>query len=239
MRSPATFRRNAAATGLVLTAVLSLVSVVLQPEFPPGFTDRLAAIDAAGGRGVVSAMAFALAQLPFIAAVLGVAHLLRERAPVLSGLAATLGVLGAFGHAVFSGVSLVYVTMAADPQHRTTYAQLMKQVEGSPTMLFAAMGLLGTVLGVVLLGVALWRSRLVARWIPVTLWAFVVVEFVGSNLSTYASALSGALFLTAFVALAVWVARTPRSAWEMVSAGVDVPAAPPRVAAEPSGSSRQ
>ena len=219
--SAALFRRDTAALGLVLAGVLSLVSVVLQPAFPPGFAGRLAAIDAAGGRGVVSAMTFALAQLPLIAGLLGVAHLLRGRTPVLSSLAVVLGVLGAFGHAVFGGVSLVYVTMAADAANRGTYAGLMKGVEGSPVMLFAAMGLLGTVLGLLLLGAALWRSRLVARWIPVAVWVFLLVEFVGGNLSSYASAVSGVLFVAVCLGLAVRLAASPASSWEVPAAAVD------------------
>lgn len=208
-----TFRRNATAAGLVTTAALSLVSVVLQPAFPDGFEQRLAAIDATGARAGVSAGAFVLAQLPFIVAVLGVAHLLRRRSPRLSTTAACLGVAGAFGHTVFGGISLVYVTMASDEANRAAYASLVQRVEESPVMVFAAMGLLGTVLGLLLLGVSLWRSRLVARWIPVTLWLFLVVEFAAGGLSDYASAVSGVLFVIAASALASWVVRTPAADW--------------------------
>ncbi len=222
--SSATFRRGVAAAGLLSTAALSLLSVVLQPQFPAGFAQRLTALDEAGTRGAVSAFAFVAAQLPLIVGLLGVAHLLRGRSPVLSVVATLLGVTGAFGHAVLGGISLVYLTMASDPAHRATYAVLMKQVESSPAMLFAALGLAGTVLGVLLLGVALWRSRVAPRWIPVALWVFLVVEFAGSNLSRYASAVSGLVFLASFAALAVWVARTPRAAWEVA---VQAPAREP------------
>ena len=211
--SPDTFRRNATALALVTTAALSLASVALQPEFPAELDQRLAAIDAAGGRGAVSAVAFVLAQLPFIVAVLGVAHLLRGRAGWSSTIAACLGVAGAFGHAVFGGIALMYLSMAGDVENRAVHAALMEQVEGSPTMAFAALGLLGTVLGLLLLGVSLWRSRLVARWIPVGLWVFIVVEFAAGGLSEYASAVSGVLYLVVMVALAAWVARTPAASW--------------------------
>jgi hypothetical protein len=208
-----TFRRNATAVGLVTTAALSLVSVALQPEFPAEADQRLAAIDAAGGQGVVSAAAFVLAQLPFIVAVLGVAHLLRGRADWSSTVGACLGVAGAFGHAVFGGIALVYLSMAADVENRGVHAALMERVEGSPAMVFTAMGLLGTVLGLSLLGVSLWRSGLVARWIPVGLWLFIVVEFAAAGLSEYASAVSVVLYLVVMVALAAWVVRTPAASW--------------------------
>lgn len=213
MPSSDTYRRNATATGLVATAALSFVSVMLQPAFSGDVEQRLASIDAAGARGALSAAAFVLAQLPFVVAVLGVAHLLRERSPRLATTGASLGVLGAFGHSVFGGVSLVYVVMAADEGNRAAYASLVQQVEESPVMLFAAVGLVGTVLGLLLLGVSLWRSRLVARWIPATLWLFLVVEFAAGGLSDYAAVVSVVLYVVATGAIAAWVVRSPAPAW--------------------------
>lgn len=215
------YRRNVAAAGLVAAAVLSAASVVLQPTFVDGYAARLAAFDDAGARSAVSAVTFILGQLPLLVGVLGVAHLLRGRSPRLSAVAATLCALGVFGHAVFGGISLVYVVAAGDESHRDAYASLMQQVEGSPVMVFAALGLLGTVLGLLLLGVSLWRSRLVARWVPVALWAFLVVEFVGTNLSSYASPLSGVLFVAAAGALAAWVYRTPVTLWGLAHEDTD------------------
>jgi len=217
LSSPSPYRRNIAAAGLVVAAVLSGVSVVLQPTFVDGYAARLAAIDDAGAAGALSAVAFVVSQLPLVVGVLGVAHLLRGRSPRLSTVAATLCVLGAFGHAVFGGISLVYVAAAGDAADRDAYASLMKQVEASPIMIFAALGLLGTVLGLLLLGASLWRSQLVARWVPVALWAFLVVEFAASGLSSYASYLSGVLLVVVMGALAVWIARTPVEAWSVTS----------------------
>lgn len=222
--SPSPYRRNVAAAGLVVAAVLSGLSVVLQPPFPDGFAARLAAIDGAGTGAALSAAAFVLAQLPLGAGVLGVAHLLRGRSPRMSTVAASLCVLGAFGHAVFGGVSLVYVVAAGDQANRDAYASLVQQVESSPVMAFAALGLLGTVIGLVLLGISLWRAQLVARWVPAALWAFIVVEFAGSGLSDYASYVSGVLFVVVMGALAGWVLRSPVSAWTRGSDPVPVPA---------------
>ena len=134
MKNTASFRRNAAAVDLATTAVLSAVSVTLQPEFPSGYVERLAAIDASGVQGQISAVTFLVAQLPFIAAILGIAHLLRDRAPILSNLGAMFGLIGAFGHTVFGGMSLVYMTMATDQTNRDVYATLWERQEGSPVM---------------------------------------------------------------------------------------------------------
>lgn len=213
MRNPATFRRNAAAFCLVTTALLSAVSIVLAPEFPGGSAERLAAIDAGGTAAVISAIAFTLAQLPFIVAVAGIGHLLRERAPLLSNLGATFGVVGAFGHIVFGGISLAYLAAANDAANRSVHADLVTAIESGPAIPFMVMGLVGTVLGILLLAIGLWRARVTLRWVPLVLGAFLLAEFVGSAISDWSSQLAVALYLAAFTALAMIVWRTSEDEW--------------------------
>ncbi len=209
-----TSRRDLAAAALVTTAVLSAVSAATSPEFPAGYAERLAAIDAIGGRAWVSAGAFTLAQLPFLVAVLGLGHLLRHAAPRLSLVGVCLASVGAFGHAVFSGVSMVSVVMAQDAASRADQARLLEDVESSPVMVFAALGLLGTVLGLVVLAVAIWRTGTAPRWVPALVVAFILVEFVGSNLTSWAAQVAAVLYLVAFTALARVVHAMPAQAWD-------------------------
>jgi hypothetical protein len=184
MSTTPSYGRSVAALGLVLAAVLSVAWTVLEPPFPAGYADRLAAIEDAGTSAVVSALLFTLSQLPMLVAVLAIGRLASAGAPRLAAVGTTLGVLGAFGHAVFGGVSLSMVVMAQDTAHRDVHAAVLQDLEGAPAIIpFMAAGLLGTVLGLLLLGIALWRSRAVERWIPVLLWTFLVVDFVCSNLS--------------------------------------------------------
>ena len=111
------------------------------------------------------------AQKPLVQQGLG--HLLRERAPRLSLVGTCLASLGAFGHAVFGGVALVTVSMAQETAERARMAALLQDVESSPAMVFAATGLLGTVLGLVVLSVGLWRTRVAPRWVPVLVGGFM------------------------------------------------------------------
>lgn len=211
--NPGTFRRTAAAVALVITALLSFVSTVLAPPFPGSAIAQLAEIDKAGASATISAFTFALAQLPFIVGVLGIGHLLRDRAPLLSNVGTTLAVIGGFGHSVFGGVSMVQLEMAADAPNRAVHARVLEQLESGPTVAFMAMGLLGTVLGILLLSIGLFRGHVVPRWVPVALWAFLVVEFVGSNFSEWASPASGLLYVVSFTAIAATIWRSPASAW--------------------------
>jgi hypothetical protein len=200
--------RILAAVCLVLTALLSVVSVLLQPEFSADPAARLAVIRAAGTSATVSALTFALSQLPFLVAVVAIAVLAHRRAPRTAWTGGVLGVVGGFGHTVFAGIAMSYLALAADATHRATLSTVITRVEAGPAKLFMAMGLLGTVLGLVFLGVALFRSCAVERWIPVSLWAFVVLEFAFSGVATWASLVAGLVYLAAFTGIAITLVRT-------------------------------
>lgn len=208
---------------LPLTALLSVASVLLQPQFTADPAERLATIDAAGTSATVSVVLFVLSQLPFLVGVVGIASLVHPIAPRTAWTGGVLGVFGGFGHAVFGGIALAYLALATDAAHRVALAEVITRVEAGPAKLFMAMGLLGTVLSLVVLGVGLFRSRIAPRWIPVALWAFVVLEFGLSGVATWASLASGLVYLAACTGLAVHLVRG--SSAMAVSAGVPAPVA--------------
>ena len=117
-----------------------------------------------------------------------------------------LAVLGAFGHSVFGGLRLAMFGMLTK-SGRAEYAAALDRTYDSPVMLFAAMGLLGTVVGLLLLAIGLLRSRTVAAWMPACLIGFLVLEFVGSNLSSWASSGAVALYAAALLGIAAVVLR--------------------------------
>lgn len=207
--------RVVAAICLVLTALLSVVSVLLQPEFAADPAERLAAMDASGTPGAVSLLSFVGAQLPFLVAVVVMALLARPGSPRLAATGAGLAIVGGFGHAVFGGIGLAYLAMAGNVADRAALAEVVTRIESGPAVAFMAAGMLGTVLGLLVLGIALFRSRAVARWIPAAVWAFLVMEFVVSNVTEWASPLAGTLYLAAFAGVAAHVVRgsdpTPRA----------------------------
>ena len=87
---------------------------------------------------------------------------------------------------------------------------------------------LGTVLGLLILGIGLLRAKTGPLWIPYALWAFILVEFVGTNFSAWASLVSGLFYLASFCALAVTVWRSPILGWMTGTAALareSVPAA--------------
>lgn len=218
MKDPAVFRRTVGVIGLVGAVITSAIWSLLEPAFPAGYAERLAAIEDGGTSTAVSAAVFPLSQVFMLAAVLAIAHLIRRESPVMSNLGASLSVVGVLGHAVFAGSMLMTVTMAADSDNRDVYASVLEDFESSPFMAFAAAGLIGTVLGLLLLSIGLWRARVTARWVPATLWAFLVIEFVGSALSDYATYAALICLGLAFGELARVTWASPRLDWEVASA---------------------
>ncbi len=218
MKDTATFRRTAVGLSLFAAVITSAIWTLTMPEFPADQAERLAAIDEAGSSGTVSAVFFCVSQLFWLGAVLGIAHLIRRGSPALSSIGGAVAVVGTLAHAIFGGVNLITLGMAQDTANRDLYAELIEDFESSPMIGFAIAGLLGTVLGLLLLSVGLFRSRVVPRWIPVLLWAFLVVEFVGTGLSDYASYVSAIALAFAFGALARHVWQSPASEWAVAEA---------------------
>jgi hypothetical protein len=220
MRNIAALTRSTVAASLATCGVLTVVSVLLMPDFSGGEADWLREIAAAPTASAISALLFVGSQLPFAVGLVGVAHLLRDRTPVLATLGAVLAVLGGFGHATYGGVNLVMLQMAKDPANASVHADVLSGVGSGPTVPFMAAGLLGTVLGLVFLGIAVWRAGVGPRWLGPVLILFVVVEFAGAGLSVWAGYASAALFGVGFLTLSLVVARSATAQWTTAAEAV-------------------
>jgi hypothetical protein len=213
----ARYVRAAAAISLVLNAVLSVVAIALMPAFSASTVTFLKTIDAAGSTATISAAAFVIAQLPFIIAALGLAHLAGIRAPIIAIVGGTIAVIGGFGHAVFGGTQLLQLGMAADTANHGVYAGLIDGDMPLPLTILMMCGTAGTVLGMLLLGVAVLRGKVGPRWVPYAIWVWLLVEFVGSGLTEWATLASGLLYLGTLGTLAVTVWRSPLAVWASVA----------------------
>lgn len=220
LKDSTTFRRTAAGIAMIAAAVASVIFVALQPELGGGSRERLDELAANHGTATASALGFVVSQLFFLIAVLGIAHLVRTRAPVLSNLGAVFGVLGAFGHAVFGGAMLLTLEMAVVEADPAEMAALLDRFEGGASVVFAAAGLLGTILAMLLLAIALWRTRIAPRWIPAALVAFLVLEFAASGVSRWASLAGGLLYLAALGTLGAQVLAMTDEEWDDARAQV-------------------
>ena len=180
-------------------ALLSFGFVVLQPDLPDDRADWLAAFAAAPARAGAAAHLFLWSQLALAVAAVGLGAWLRPRAPRLAVAGAVLGVLGAFAHTIPGGWTITQLVMAGEPANHDTYAQLLVAQEQSSHMApYFLLGVAGLVLGILLLSIAHFCSRLPFRWAGPVLWAWLVVEFVGTSFGSWAVPTSGALLLLGF-----------------------------------------
>jgi hypothetical protein len=209
MRTRPALPKELAAGCLVTTALLSVVSLMTMPEWPDGFDALLATIHDNPTTSQISALTFVLAQLPFLVAVIAISGLVIPRHRILGSLGVVLGVVGAFGHSVYGGVAMTQLAMAEDTAHHAVHADVLADLESSPLVVFMAMGLVGTVLGLLLLSVGLWRSHASPSWIPAALGLFLVTEFVGTAITDWAAYASSVLYLAAFTGLAATIWQRP------------------------------
>ncbi|MGW9632003.1 hypothetical protein ACWGST_14990 [Agromyces sp. NPDC055520] len=198
----ASFHRLITAVCLALFAMLSLVFVLTAP--PLDGSDPAAA---GAATAVVSAYAFLGAQAAIIVGIIGVAHLLRDRTPVLAPIAAALTVLGAIGHSAFAGISLV---AAGSGDGAPAAVQAALQGPAAPLSLLSLLGAVG---GVVLLAIALFRAGLGVAWVGFVLIGWVVVEFFLSGIGLWAMLGSAVLLVAGYGALAVVVFRSELRDW--------------------------
>jgi len=196
-------------------ALLSFGFVVLQPELPADRADWLVAFAAAPARAGAATHLFLWSQLALAIAAVGLAMWLRPRARRLAVAGGVLGVLGAFAHTIPGAWAITQLVMAQDPAHHDSFEQLLVKQEQSPHMIpYFLLGLAGLVLGVLLLSIAHFRSRLPFRWAGPALWAWLAVEFVGTSFGSWAGPTSGVLLLLGCGGLVAGLMGEARAATE-------------------------
>lgn len=159
------------------------------------------------------------------AAFVGIASLVHERGGRLATIGAALGIFGAFSASIVNVVALlnVYSATRANASRESMAEFLAASQHDNPTNLVFGLGyFVGLTLAVVLTSIALYRSRVLPRWVPVCFGAGFLVG---------ASAPSG---LVAAAALLPFVASVLAIARRVSTSRVATPATPmPAAAAAP------
>lgn len=179
--------------------------------------DTLAAASEHPARFAVYGLLVVLGLAALGAAFAGIASLVHERGGRLATVGAALGIFGAFCAAIINVAALlnVYAATRADASRESMAEFLVASQHDNPTNPLFGLGyFVGLSLGVVLISIALYRSRALPRWVPV---CFGVGFLVGS------SAPSG---LIAAAALIPFVASVLAIAWRLSTARVVTPATP-------------
>jgi hypothetical protein len=184
------FSRTPAAIGLVLGPLLFLLDTLIDPAWANDDAAYLAEVAGHKVRYVIAEVASTFGALIWIVGMIGVMHLLRRRRVTLGQLAAgmvTVGLIGLTASFAFS----VFDLAMADFEDRAAMVHLHAELGDSYA--YKAYWLtffsVGTVLGLILLGVALLGRRIVPAWSAILLivasglWHVAGGERLGDALS--------------------------------------------------------
>ncbi len=158
-------RNLIAAASLVLFPLLILMYWVLYPAY--GILDAAAGLRAIDGHGPITAVsdAFAMAGIFLsVPAILALMRVLGGRSPRLTLLGGGLSLVGWIALVGLIIGDVVATQMVEQGPLTASVVDLYSHIMNSPMMIALTVIALLHVVGGILIGVALWRSRLVPKW---------------------------------------------------------------------------
>jgi len=210
------FRRIVAGVSLVLSPVFLLAAFVVVPTMASETQAMLAAIAQHPTQWYLFGLFTLLSYVLLAPAVLGLMHLLRDRAAAWSGIGGSLALLGTIS--AVTDTRLVFVTwqMAAPEADRGQMVALLTRLEASAgSTLPFILGTLGLVIGTVLLAIGLYRARAVPTWVAAALGAGIVANLAafiaGSRPGLIASS---AILILAYGSIGLLFLRQSDQDWE-------------------------
>jgi hypothetical protein len=167
------FGRTATGIALIVGPLLFLISSIVQPNTDHKDKLReLAAVSAHKGTYFLSGVLFLVASAVLIYAAVGLIKLFRGPRGVTAGQVA--GALLMLGSAVTFGWyalgAMEYEMVNQKGVNRAAMAQFLHKADSTSTLLPLIIAfLIGTVLGLIFLGIAAWRTGVVPKWTAILL----------------------------------------------------------------------
>jgi len=212
------FRRTLGGLCLILAPVLFAVAEITYPNSSGNGAEQLDA--AARNHNVMLAdiyfgMASAILFMPAIYALL---HVLRKRGVVLGHIAAILTVAGVcLAHLALGGLQLMLWAMAGPDANRQAMASFIDKTQQNPVALPLVLGHDLFALGIIIFGIAIWRSGFGYRWAGPAIAIGVVLDIVGGTIGLpdmLMAILSDGIFVTGLAAVGQKVLLTTDAEWE-------------------------
>jgi hypothetical protein len=210
------FRRVVAGVSLVLSPVFLLAAFVVTPTMASDTRTMLAAIAQHSTQWYLFGLFTLVSYVLLAPAVLGLMHLLRDRAPACSAIGGSLAFLGSISSVADSRLVFVHWQMAAPEANRDQMVALLTRLEASAgaTLPFI-LGTLGLVIGTVLLAIGLYRAHAVPTWVAAALGVGIIANLaafiVGSRPGLIASS---AILILAYGYVGLVFLRQSDQDWE-------------------------
>lgn len=202
-------RRVGSGMAMIVAPLLLVASSALGPPHSASeqLADELPHIAANPDRFLAFVL-FSLAAQAFLApAVIGIAHLLRGRRPLLALIGMAVTMLGIFSYAVVHGVQLVQHQMAQASDQEQMTALLWRLQAGIGLKVVFLVFILGLLLGWVILSIGMFATPLVPKAAPVSVLASLILNVATLEL------LSRFFFLFGLAWLGVAVLTMPDEVW--------------------------
>lgn len=215
---PTNFRRTLGGLCLILAPVLFAIAEITYPNSSGNGAEQLDA--AARNHNVMLAdiyfgMASAILFMPAIYALL---HVLRRRGVVLGHIAAILTVAGVcLAHLALGGLQLMLWAMASPDANRQAMASFIDKTQQNPAALPIVLGHELFAVGIIVFGIAIWRSGFGYRWAGPAIAIGVVLDIVGGTIGLpdmLMAILSDGIFVTGLAAVGLKVLLTTDAEWE-------------------------
>jgi hypothetical protein len=214
------FRRTSAGLSLIAAPLAGLIGGLIFPPLPRDTAGTLANISEHSGRFLVANFLFLVAFALMVSAVLGIMHLLRNRVVALGHIGGGLFLLGSFLHAAVIGYALVQLPIAASGGDTGQIVALTEGTYASTAfLLLLAMMLIPSVLGSLILAIAVWRARVAPLWVAVVIVVGVATDFVVPDNLNLQPDLYFAFTLIGFGWIGLKVLRMSDAQWAQASTG--------------------
>lgn len=211
------FRRLVVGLSLIVSPLCGLLWSVTQAPFT-GYAGEIAFIRAHTTLWITSTLLGILFSYLFIAAITGVLHLIAQRNEssriglVLGYLGAVLACTGSAFHGSVLGFQLVEAPLVSSGMGDGQLLQIISTLGDHPAFSVIVLPVFGLYIGLLLLAIAIWQTRVAKLWLPLLIVLGMLIELF-SPLETKARMMF-ILFLIAFGWMGIKVLRMSDTEWD-------------------------
>lgn len=213
LSTASTFRRIGVGLALILAPLMFLLGDILSPAWSDDtaeYAGEVAENTAAQG---LSGVLYTIGMPLMLAGAIGIANCIRGRGVTLANIAVVLAVLGLGTFPALTITSIIDV-VAIDALGEAGLVALIDGGEDSAAFLVVLLfALVGSLLSLILIGIAVWRSGLAPWWIGVVLIISALLLIAGGS-SQVMAIVASALSLVGFGYLGVRILRLSDATWE-------------------------
>lgn len=210
------FRRSVAGVSLMLAPLLFAVAEIAGPEPSGDARAQLASYGQHRG-GLIAAVLFGIASsMLFVPALFGLLQQIRRRGAAYAHIAAVMIVYGLIADTALFGLNLMFWEMAKPGMNTGAMATLLDGLQHEKIGASLLLGHFMFAIGIVALGIALWRAHVGPRWAAILVILFPLVDIVlgATPLGTLSSVISDACGIVGFAVLGFRTLATPDAVWD-------------------------